>query len=62
MLGLRMQCFHLQGFFLVARKYWSLQGICKEMKFTRKWQGKIQKLKEIARISVTYISYKPKTT
>jgi hypothetical protein len=45
-----------------ARKYWSLQGIYKEMKFTRKWQGKIQKLKEIARISVTYTSYKSKTT
>ena len=40
------------------RKYWSLQGIYKEIKFTRKWQGKIQKLKEIARISVTYTSYK----
>ena len=25
------QCFHLQGFFLAARKYWSLQGIYKEM-------------------------------
>jgi hypothetical protein len=24
------------------------------MSFTRKWQGKIQNLKEIARISVTY--------
>jgi hypothetical protein len=23
-----IQCFHLQGFFLAARKYWSLQGIC----------------------------------
>jgi hypothetical protein len=44
------QCFHLQGFFPAARKYWSLQGIYKEIKFTRKWQGKIQKLKEIARI------------
>jgi hypothetical protein len=52
------QCFHLQGFFPAARKYWSLQGIYKEIKFTRKWQGKIQKLKEIARISVTYTSYK----
>ena len=30
------QCFHLQGFFLAARKYWSLQGIYKEIKFTRK--------------------------
>jgi hypothetical protein len=29
---------------------------------TRKWQGKIQKLKEIARISVTYTSFKFKTT
>jgi hypothetical protein len=37
---------------------WFLQGIYKEIKFTRKWQGKIQKLKEIARISVTYTSYK----
>jgi hypothetical protein len=53
-----IQCFHLQGFFLAARKYWSLQGIYKEIKFTRKWQGNIQKLKEIARISVTYTSYK----
>jgi hypothetical protein len=44
----------LQGFFPAARKYWSLQGICKKMSFTRKWQGKIQNLKEIARISVTY--------
>jgi hypothetical protein len=49
-----MQCFHLQGFFVAARKYWSLQGIYKEIKFTRKWQGKIHKLKEIARISVSY--------
>jgi hypothetical protein len=40
----------LQGFFPAARKYWSLQGIYKEIKFTRKWQGKIQKLKGIARI------------
>jgi hypothetical protein len=56
------QCFHLQGFFPAARKYWSLQGICKEMSFTWKWQGKIQKLKDIARISVTYTSYKSKTT
>jgi hypothetical protein len=54
----RKQCFHLQGFFLAARKYWSLQGIYKEIKFTRKWQGKIHKLKEIARISVTYTNYK----
>jgi hypothetical protein len=38
------------------------RGICKEMSFTRKWQGKIQKLKEIARISVTYTSYKSKIT
>jgi hypothetical protein len=53
-----LQCFHLQGFFLAARKYWSLQGIYKEIKFTRKWQGKIHKLKEIARISVTYTNYK----
>jgi hypothetical protein len=53
-----MQCFHLQGFFLAARKYWSLKGIYKEIKFTRKWQGKIHKLKEIARISVTYTNYK----
>jgi hypothetical protein len=52
----------LQGFFLAARKYWSMQGIYKEMKCTRKWQGKIQKLKEIARISVTYTSFKFKTT
>jgi hypothetical protein len=56
------QCFHLQGFFLAARKYWFLQGIYKEMKCTRKWQEKIQKLKEIARISVTYTSFKSKTT
>jgi hypothetical protein len=46
----------------LARKYWSLQGIYKEMKCTRKWQGNIQKLKEIARISVTYTSFKSKTT
>jgi hypothetical protein len=52
----------LQGFFLAARKYWSMQGIYKEMKCTRKWQGKIQKLPEIARISVTYTSFKFKTT
>jgi hypothetical protein len=56
------QCFHLQGFFLAARKYWSLQGIYKEMKCARIWQGKIQKIKEIARISVTYTSFKSKTT
>jgi hypothetical protein len=48
----------LTRIFPAARKYWSLQGIYKEIKFTRKWQGKIQKLKEIARISVTYTSYK----
>jgi hypothetical protein len=48
----------LTRIFLAARKYWSLQGIYKEIKFTRKWQGNIQKLKEIARISVTYTSYK----
>jgi hypothetical protein len=44
----------LQGFFPVARKYCSLQGICNEMSFTRRWRGKIQKLKEIATIYVTY--------
>jgi hypothetical protein len=43
----------LTRIFLAARKFWSLQGIYKEIKFTRKWHGKIQKLKEIARISVT---------
>jgi hypothetical protein len=47
------KCFHLEGFFLAGRKYWSLQGIYKEIKFTRKLQGKIKKLKESARISVT---------
>ena len=31
-----MQCFHLQGFFPAARKYSSLQGMYKEIKFTRK--------------------------
>jgi hypothetical protein len=42
----------------------NLQGneMHKEMKCTRKWQGKIEKLKEIARISVTYTSFKSKTT
>jgi hypothetical protein len=54
----RASTYNLQGFFLAARKYWSLQGIYKKIKFTRKWQGNIQKLKEIARISVTYTSYK----
>jgi hypothetical protein len=54
-----VQCFHLQGFSLQQGNIGpSLQGIYKEIKFTRKWQGKIQKLKEIARISVTYTSYK----
>ena len=32
--------------------YVNTSGICKEMSFTRKWQGKIPKLKEIARISL----------
>ena len=39
-----------------------MQGKCKEMCFTRKWQGKIQKLKEIARISNICTSHKSKTT
>jgi hypothetical protein len=39
-----------------------LQGIYKKIKCTRKWQGKMQKLKEIARISVIYTTYKSKTT
>jgi hypothetical protein len=42
--------FPLARIFPCSKEYWSLQGIYKEIKFTRKWQGKIQKLKEIARI------------
>jgi hypothetical protein len=43
----------LARIFPAARKYWSWQGVCKEISFTRKWQVKIIKLKEIARISKT---------
>jgi uncharacterized protein with ACT and thioredoxin-like domain len=52
----------LTRIFLYSKEILVLARNLQGNKITRKWQGKIQKLKEIARISVTYTSYKSKTT